>query len=388
LSELGQFDESLCLDGCWFGPIEMKLMMLTYGSEVGSESVRRLVEHQLERADRPVPVCIWGLHGIGKTELVREIAADRGIPLVYLAPAQFEEMGDLLGMPRIEGTSDGRHSVTSMAPPSWVPVQPGPGILLLDDFNRADERILRGIMQLLQYYEMVSWSLPEGWLIVLTANPDGGDYAVTSLDDAMVNRMLHVTMRFDLEAWVRWAERNRIDDRGIHFVLAYPELVNDRRTTPRSLVQFFKALSAFDALDEHLPLVKMLAESALDKEAAAAFVQFVHMKLDRLPGPEDILNARNIDQTLATISRMVQDGVSVRMDILSLLVERLTNHLQVRPEKLDDAARANLKKFIHASFLPNDLRLAMAQKLTRVGRMDLEQLFSDPDISRLILEKM
>lgn len=101
--------------------------MLTYGSEVGSESVRRLVEHQLERADRPVPVCIWGVHGIGKTELVREIASDRGIPMVYLAPAQFEEMGDLLGMPRIDQTMEGR-SVTRMAPPSWVPVQPGPGI--------------------------------------------------------------------------------------------------------------------------------------------------------------------------------------------------------------------------------------------------------------------
>lgn len=361
--------------------------MLTYGSEVGSESVRRLVEHQLECPGRPVPVCIWGLHGIGKTELVREIATDRGIPLVYLAPAQFEEMGDLLGMPRVDHVSGGRPT-TSMAPPSWVPVQPGPGILLLDDFNRADERILRGIMQLLQYYEMVSWSLPEGWLIVLTANPDGGDYAVTSLDDAMVNRMLHVTMRFDLEAWVCWAERNRIDDRGIHFVLAYPELVNDRRTTPRSLVQFFSALPAFDDLALHLPLVKMLAESALDKEAAEAFVQFVHMKLDRLPGPEDILNARQVEEMLATISRMVQNGSSVRMDILSLLVERLTNHLQVRSDAIGQAAHMNLKKFIQASFLPNDLRLAMAQKLTRSGRKDLEQLFSDPDISRLILEKM
>jgi phytoene desaturase len=30
-----------------------------------------------------------------------------------------------------------------------------------------------------------------------------------------------------------------VDPRGIAFVLAYPELVNDRRTTPRSLTQFF-----------------------------------------------------------------------------------------------------------------------------------------------------
>ena len=33
--------------------------------------------------------------------------------------------------------------------PDWVPKDDGPGILLLDDVNRADDRMLRGIMQLL-----------------------------------------------------------------------------------------------------------------------------------------------------------------------------------------------------------------------------------------------
>ena len=38
---------------------------------------------------------------------------------------------------------------TVFAPPAWVPTADGPGILLLDDVNRADDRILRGLMQLL-----------------------------------------------------------------------------------------------------------------------------------------------------------------------------------------------------------------------------------------------
>lgn len=157
---------------------------------------------------KKTPVCIWGKHGIGKTEIVETFAKDQGYDFAYIAPAQFEEMGDLIGMPAIE---EGR---TVFRPPAWVPREEGPGILLIDDVNRADDRILRGIMQLLQNYELVSWKLPSKWQIVLTANPDGGDYSVTPMDDAMLTRMLHITLSFDIKEWARWAEQNGIDPRG------------------------------------------------------------------------------------------------------------------------------------------------------------------------------
>ena len=69
--------------------------------------------------------------------------------------------------------------------------------LTLDDINRADDRILRGCMQMLQNFELFSWHLPKRWQIVATANPEGGDYSVTPMDDAMLTRMLHTTLKFD-----------------------------------------------------------------------------------------------------------------------------------------------------------------------------------------------
>ena len=68
-----------------------------------------------------VPICIWGNHGIGKTELLKALAnelttqdnlsSDEKWLFTSVAPAQFEEMGDLLGMPsidpgKLEDTSD------------------------------------------------------------------------------------------------------------------------------------------------------------------------------------------------------------------------------------------------------------------------------------------
>lgn len=364
---------------------------VTYGARVSAGSVVTLLEHALtgmaQSAERPTPLCIWGLHGIGKTELVRDLARARGCAFAYIAPAQFEEMGDLLGMPKI-GTDPVLGEVTRFVAPEWVPRQPGPGILLLDDVNRADDRILRGIMQLFQNYELVSWTLPPQWLIVCTANPDGGDYSVTTLDEAMLTRMLHVTMEFDAQAWARWAERNGVDPRGINFVLAYPELVNGRRTTPRSLVQFFNSLRPLDNLRDHLGLVRLLGDAALDTETTQAFLSFVHLNLDRLPNPEEILDTEDFDAVVRRLDRLVHEGDTKRLDILSVVVTRLSNYLLARPAEPNAAELANLQRFLLLDLVPNDLRLAMAQELTQSKRPGLMKLYAVPELGQLLLKKM
>ena len=54
----------------------------------------------------------------------------------------------------------------------WVPKEEKPGIILFDDGNRASPRILKGMMQLIQDYRTISWSIPDGWTILFfTGNP-------------------------------------------------------------------------------------------------------------------------------------------------------------------------------------------------------------------------
>ncbi len=81
---------------------------------------------------------------------------------------------------------------------------------------------------------MLLLKLPSKWQIVTTANPDNGDYSVTPMDDAMLARMLHITLNFDAKIWAEWAQATVINPRGIDFVLTYPEAVTGKRTTPRS----------------------------------------------------------------------------------------------------------------------------------------------------------
>ena len=312
-----------------------------------------------------VPLCIWGRHGVGKTQMVRDLCRQKGWAHAYAAPAQFEEMGDLTGMPKIDskGTPEIDDDETVLVPPKWVPKTEGPGILLLDDVNRADERILRGIMQLLQDGTLVSWKLPPKWQIVLTANPDGGDYAVTPMDNAMLTRMLHVSARFDVKAWVQWARKANIDPRGIDFVSVYPELVDEgEKTTPRSLVYLFNLIRPIQNLAANMTLLRQLAHSSLDALAADTFIRFVTEELTSIPTAEEILHATHFAQQIEPKLEALQREGSPRVDILTLIGDRLVRALKEKVS-LDTQACERVRSFVQSKSIPDDVRFNICREL-------------------------
>jgi MoxR-like ATPase len=370
--------------------------LVTYGARLDSVRLAATLDHlfttNLKRQEQGLsatPVCIWGTHGLGKTTSVKDFAKRRGWKLAYCAPAQFEEMGDLHGLPtRIDPdpniVGDER---TVFLPPDWVPTEEGPGILMLDDMNRADDRILRGLMQLLQEFELFSWSLPPKWQIVCTANPEGGDYSVTPMDDAMLTRMLHVTMVFDVKAWAAWAVEAGVDPRGIAFVLAYPELVNDKRTTPRSLAQLFEQTASIADLAAHADLVQVLAMSTLDEAAAGAFVQFVRQELGAIVTPEEVLDAEDFAVPAARIKVAATAGGGKRVDVLSILCTRLQLFLVRKGYEPRPTHAKNLVEFLLLKELPNDLRFALHRDLVASGPT-VTAMLKDPRLARLVLQGM
>lgn len=365
--------------------------LMLYGARLDARRLSNTLQHlfqnnlrAMQQGQPATPLCIWGTHGLGKTTLVEDLARSLNWKLAYCAPAQFEEMGDLHGLPRIVD------SHTVFAPPDWVPTEEGPGILLLDDLNRADDRILRGLMQLLQKGRMFSWALPPRWQIVATANPEGGDYSVTPLDDAMVTRFLHLTLSFDARAWAIWATATGVDPRGIAFVLCYPELVNNRRTTPRTLTQFFNQIQEIPDLAAERELVYVLGMSALEETTVAAFLSFISDALPMLLSPEEILDAKDfsmVSQRLNELSGGGQRGTR-RVDRLGTICTRLYLALCERHYRPQAHHAENLCNFLLHPALPNDLRLSLHRDLIRDGAEGVEEMLKDRRLARLLLEQM
>ena len=376
----------------------MSVEFIEFGKKGSSREIKEILSHIFERNNelnkedkRGTAVCIWGTHGLGKTQIVRDYALEKKWKFSYIAPAQFEEMGDLHGMPivvdpdkRITGDE-----YTVYSPPDWVPREEGPGILLLDDINRADDRILRGCMQLLQNFELTSWKLPPKWQIVATANPEGGDYSVTPMDGAMLTRMLHATLKFDAKIWAEWAYAANVDERGIAFVLTYPELVNSDRTTPRSLTQFFEQIASIDDLKGNLQLVQALALSSLDEVTVSSFIAFVNDELTQLIDPEEILDAKDfksIEKRIKDIS--VDDSGAKRVDRLATMCSRLYLKLVSNDYKQEKNHSKNLIKFLMFEPIPNDLLMSLYMDLQKHGSDKIKEMTRDKKLANKLLSTL
>ena len=369
--------------------------MNTYGKTINSLQLESFLEHVFKvnqqaesQGKQGTPVLIWGKHGVGKTQSVMDFAKSRNWKIAYCAPAQFEEMGDLHGMPSIldpDSQIQG-DEITVYSPPTWIPKEEGPGLLILDDINRADDRMLRGIMQLLQNFELLSWKLPAKWQIVATANPDDGNYSVTSMDDAMLTRLLHVTLEFDVKSWIKWAMENQIDQRGIDFVSIYPECITGHRTTPRSLVQFFEQIKTISDLKQEIGLVEILGHSALDEITVATFLGFINDDLTALIKAEELMNASQWNDVQSKIEKIsIGKNSEDRIDRISTLCMRLYFYLTDPNFEPKENHKENLVQFLLMEKIPNDLKMSFFMDIQKEGSPKIKELLKDARLAKLLL---
>ena len=357
-----------------------------------------------KNSDEKFAICIWGNSGIGKTAKVKQHCSKpvtwnkqdyEGYGVFDVPLAQFEEMGDLHGMPSrhvkmlkeeqeqwvpeevMEGYFKNGwelcHSAgtkTMYAPPYWVPTEPGPSILLLDDWNRASIRIIKGIMQLLQNYGMVSWKLPPGCNIVLTANPDEQDYLVTSIDNAILTRIRSVTLKQDAKEWSVWAQAENLDPRGINFCLQYPEMmIGPERTNPRTIAQFCRDLRMIPDVksEDNQKRFSMLANSLLDEQTVSSLMVFMERDVEMVIEPDQILRGRTDDWTF--IEKHVEklmSGREKRIDVLGVICDRLYAYVVQPNIKPDKKTIENFQRFVTMKEVPEDMRHNLCLRLARV----------------------
>ena len=351
--------------------------------EVNSQELFQVIDHIRSiphtRGNIIRPLFVWGKPGYGKTEMIREYAEQRNLDFIYCAPAQFEEMGDLHGIPEIE------NGKTVFRRPSWLPEPTErPGIILLDDMNRADPRIIKGFMQLAQLHELMSWKLPKNYLIICTGNPDGGEYSTTMMDSAVMTRFIHVNVQFDKNNWAEWAMRNDIPTECINFVLTYPETITSGNlTNARTISSFFRSIADLNPRQDHFRLIEILGHGLLDPETVESFIGFLKNSAERIPEPEVILFSKDTKQLTEDLRNLLQDESGVRLDLFSTTFNRLMMRCQQGP-----VTKVNLENLI-ALFtieeIPNDFRTYMAMEFGKLKQKELLDILTDGRIGQALL---
>ena len=393
----------------------------------------------------PVSIEVVGESGIGKTSTIVELAEENKLKFVKLNLAQIEELGDLVGFPvrqfqmykektvnnpkpvkdlnytaaqRSAASADlakmpttiikkvgmwvdelavqeylkngykmtGKNRMSYCAP-EWIADAKEGGILLLDDWNRADTRFIQAVMELIDRQTYISWTLPKDWHIMLTANPDNGDYMVNSVDSAQKTRYVTANLKFDVDVWAQWAEGAGIDTRCINFLLLHPELVT-QETNARSITTFFNSISSFDSFENNLSLIQMIGEGSVGDAFASMFTTFINNKLDKLVTPKDLLTHENESYILGELRSCIGDDDSYRADIASTLATRLANFSVVysKEKTVNQKITDRLISLCTKDYFTNDLKYLIVRTIFNGNKQKFNKMMMNPEIIKMTMK--
>jgi len=361
----------------------------------------------------PVSVEVVGDSGIGKTSAIMQLANELDLHVVKLNLAQIEEIGDLVGFPirqfevcETEGAKCiwiDEHAVdeytklgykftgknrTASCPPEWISGKTKGGILLLDDWNRADTRFIQAVMELIDRQTYISWRLPEDWHIILTSNPDDGDYMVNSIDNAQRTRFVSVNLKYDVKCWSEWAENAQIDSRCINFMLLHPELVT-KEVNSRSITTFFNCISSVPSFENDLPLIQMIGEGSVGAEFSSMFTMFINNKLDKLISPETIFTHENEEYVISTLKGIVGKGDKYRADLASTMATRIINYsiFYSKNNKIEKPYLDRLINIVNMEELfTNDLKYNIVKSIYNGNTSAFKTMMLNKDLQKYLLK--
>lgn len=278
-----------------------------------------------------------------------------------------------------EGYSFTGNNRMSYCPPEWISNLSGGGILLLDDYSRADVRFLQACMTLIETQKYISWSLPKDWHIILTTNPDNGEYLVTPMDVAQKTRFISVELKFNIEIWAKWAEKTGIDGRCINFLLMHPELVTEK-VNARAITTFFNSISSIPDFAEALDMIKMVGDGSVGSEFSTMFVLFINNRLDKLITPKQILFDKDETVIKAQLQACIGTGDKYRADIASILTTRVINYVMHYAQDntiSEDLIKRMIMLCTEEGVFTDDLRYLITKKVVGGNRVKFQKMMAN-----------
>ena len=308
-------------------------------------------------------ILLRGNHGIGKSQVVRQVAKGFGLEVIDRRLSQMTE-GDMVGLPSTDG------EVTRFNPPDWYKnACKKPVALFLDELNRATPEVMQAAFQVVLDRELNGWKLHPQTRVFAAINASAA-YSVNEMDPALLDRFWAIDLTPDTQDWLAWAkDSGAVHENVTQFIagndkwLDPPKNAEATQVSPsrRSWERLSKALVGAGVAE--LPddaLFYPMCLGYIGTEATIAFHGFVKTIDAQVTGEEIIQDYGKVKKK---ISKLGQEKLNVTIEKVADFV---TKNLKI----LDDNQGANLRDFM--GDLPAELRVAAWSKLTAGGVNNLE----------------
>lgn len=285
-------------------------------------------------AIRQRPVLLMGPPGIGKTQIMEQIAKECQIGLVAYTITHHTRQS-AVGLPFIKEKVYGGQtfSVTEYTMSEIIASvyekieQTGikEGILFIDEINCVSETLAPTMLQFLQGKTFGNQKVPEGWVIVAAGNPPEYNKSVRDFDVVTLDRLKKIDVIADFEVWKEYAYQQ-----GLHpVVISYLELrkANFYRVETTVDGKFFATARGWEDLSQLIQVYETLGKK-VNRDVVYQYIQHrmiakdfanyleLYEKYKTEYGVEDILEGK---WSPVTLQKIRSSALDERLSIVGLL---------------------------------------------------------------------
>lgn len=287
---------------------------------------------------RQRPILLMGPPGVGKTQIMEQIARECEIGLVSYTITHHTRQS-AVGLPFIEKQQfEGKqYSVTEYTMSEIIAsiykkmkdTGLREGILFIDEINCVSETLAPTMLQFLQCKTFGNQKVPEGWIIVAAGNPPEYNKSVRDFDVVTLDRVRRIDITSDYEAWKEYAREQKIHPAILSYLELHPsnfyrmetDVDGMRFVTARGWEDFSNLLYSYELLqipvNEEI-IYEFLRQEDVAEDVAAYLELYQSYKDDY--GIEEILQGK---VSTEIYRRLFQADFDERATVVRLLGEGL-----------------------------------------------------------------
>ena len=230
-------------------------------------------------AIRQRPILLMGAPGIGKTQIMEQIARECKVGLVSYTITHHTRQS-AVGLPFIKEKTFGSESfsvteytmseIIASVYEKMEKTGLKEGILFIDEINCVSETLAPMMLQFLQGKTFGNQKVPEGWVIVAAGNPPEYNKSVREFDVVTLDRIKRIDVQPDFEVWKEYAY-----EQGIHpAVISYLELRRKNFYRMENTVdgRIFATARGWEDLSRLIQVYETLGKD-VDREVVCQYIQ-------------------------------------------------------------------------------------------------------------------